>query len=89
MYLIKEKFKLGTKIDTSTNEIRKLDMMNESYPLNEEELKEDLVHEIQPYIPKKSRSKWLKECDTNSKYFHGLINMMRRHNSIHGLIIDD
>ena len=37
----------------------------------------------------KSRSKWIKEGDNNSMYFHKLINHSRRRNTLRGLMIDD
>ncbi|KAH1203108.1 putative ribonuclease H protein [Glycine max] len=36
----------------------------------------------------KSRSKWIKEGDRNSSYFHKLINYSRRRNALRGLMID-
>ncbi|KAL5182262.1 DExH-box ATP-dependent RNA helicase DExH7, chloroplastic [Glycine soja] len=36
----------------------------------------------------KSRSKWIKEGDRNSLYFHKLINYSRRRNALRGLMID-
>lgn len=37
----------------------------------------------------KSISKWLKEGDHNTKYFHSIVNWRRRTNSIAGLMIDE
>eukprot|EP00256_Glycine_max_P043978 XP_006595308.1 uncharacterized protein LOC102667235 [Glycine max] len=36
----------------------------------------------------KSRSKWIKEGDSNTSYFHKIINHSRRRNSLRGMLID-
>lgn len=38
---------------------------------------------------KKSREKWIREGDTNSKFFHNAINFKRKRNGIHGLLVND
>lgn len=39
------------------------------------------------FIAQRARSKWLKEGDSNTKYFHVCLNKRRRVNMIHGLRI--
>jgi len=36
----------------------------------------------------KSRSKWIKEGDSNTSYFHKIINHSRRRNALRGMLID-
>ncbi|CAL0303504.1 unnamed protein product [Lupinus luteus] len=37
----------------------------------------------------KSRQRWLRDGDSNSKFFHASINRRRRYNEVHGLFIED
>ena len=39
-------------------------------------------------LRQKSRSRWLQEGDSNSAYFHKVINFRRNYNSIQGILID-
>ena len=39
-------------------------------------------------LRQKARSRWVKEGDSNSSFFHKLINYSRRRNAIRGLLID-
>jgi len=39
-------------------------------------------------VRQKSRSKWIKEGDTNTSYFHKIINYSRRRNALRGMLID-
>jgi len=40
-------------------------------------------------LAQKSRSKWLKEGDHNSRYFHAAINKRRRNNCLKGIFVND
>ncbi|KAH1213739.1 putative ribonuclease H protein [Glycine max] len=40
-------------------------------------------------LRQKSRSRWIKEGDSNTNYFHKLINHSRRRNNLRGLTIDN
>lgn len=40
-------------------------------------------------IFQKSRSKWVKKRDANSKFFHNAVNLQRKRNEIHGLLVND
>ena len=44
------------------------------------------IHES--FVRQKSRSKWIKEGDSNTSYFHIIINYSRRRNVVRGLLID-
>ncbi|KAL5182601.1 Calmodulin-binding transcription activator 5 [Glycine soja] len=44
---------------------------------------------LESILRQKARSRWVKEGDCNSSYFHKLINFSRRRNAIRGLYIDD
>ena len=44
------------------------------------------IHES--FVRQKSRSKWIKEGDNNTSYFHRIINYSRRRNAVRGLLID-
>ena len=39
-------------------------------------------------LRQKARTKWIKEGDCNSKFFHITVNGNRRHNSLRGLLVD-
>lgn len=39
-------------------------------------------------IYQKSRIRWIRDGDVNSKFFHAYINKRRRHNKIHGVKIN-
>ena len=39
-------------------------------------------------VRQKSRSKWIKEGDSNTSYFHKIINNSRRRNALRGMLID-
>jgi len=55
------------------------------------QLQEDLWAAAQSHeslIRQKARSKWIKEGDCNSRYFHLLVNASRRSNSLNGVWID-
>ncbi|XP_019460111.1 PREDICTED: uncharacterized protein LOC109359872 [Lupinus angustifolius] len=84
------------KLSFSGWRIHDIDLKRETMDLSDEDARNtsDLLADIwrarslhQNLIFQKSRSKWLKEGDTNSKFFHGLMNSRKRHNSIHGVSI--
>ena len=39
-------------------------------------------------VRQKSRSQWIKEGDSNTSYFHKIINYSRRRNALRGMLID-
>lgn len=47
------------------------------------------VQSHESLLRQKSRSRWIKEGDCNSKYFHKLMNVSRRNNLLKGIMIDD
>ena len=40
------------------------------------------------FVRQKSRSKWIKEGDNNTSYFHRIINYSKRRNALRGMLID-
>ena len=59
--------------------------------MQRKQLQQDLWAAAQSYeslVRQKARSKWIREGDCNSRYFHLVINYNRRHNAVNGLTID-
>ncbi|XP_058759958.1 uncharacterized protein LOC131633264 [Vicia villosa] len=82
---------LEDKIEKEKEKLNSLEIRGESISLTEEEL--NVRSEISSKIYKlsnlhcsvqwqKSRSKWVKEGDSNTKYFHSYINKRRKDNEI-------
>ncbi|KAJ0433652.1 putative RNA-directed DNA polymerase [Helianthus annuus] len=80
-----------------TNEVEILDVIREERDLTEEEEwvweeSQRRIKEIEDFkykdLQQKSRCKWAKDGDDNTRYFHGLINKRKATNSIPGLLIN-
>ena len=55
------------------------------------QLQQELWEAAQAYeslLRQKARSKWIKEGDCNSRYFHLMINSRRRSNCLNGVLTD-
>jgi len=55
--------------------------------MRRKQLQQDLWAAAQSYeslVRQKARSKWIREGDCNSRYFHLVINSNRRHNAVNG-----
>ena len=48
----------------------------------------DTTNAYESLMRQKSRAKWIKEGDSNTTYFHKVINFRRCSNAIHGIFID-
>ena len=48
----------------------------------------DASNAYESLLRQKSRAKWIKEGDSNSAYFHKVINFRRNYNASQGLLID-
>ncbi|KAF1869376.1 hypothetical protein Lal_00018471 [Lupinus albus] len=87
---------IDTKIESASRDIHELDLKGESMDLSDDGVRKrstlwadlwqarSMQHNL---LYQKSRSRWLKEGDTNSKYLHGLVNSRRRFNTIQRLDI--
>ena len=59
--------------------------------MTRKQLQEDLwvaARSHESLLRQKARSRWIKEVDCNSRYFHLMINASRRNNCLKGLLID-
>jgi hypothetical protein len=88
---------LSSRIDSLKGRLSALDLKGEGDTLSEAELEE--MHGVTSDIHslsrrqasinwQQSRSKWLKEGDANSKYFHSLLAGRRRGNAISSVQVD-
>ena len=62
---------------------------------NERALRKQLQQELweaaqahESLLRQKARSRWIKEGDCNSRYFHLMINSKRRSNCLNGVLVD-
>ncbi|XP_058726018.1 uncharacterized protein LOC131597331 [Vicia villosa] len=88
---------LGEKIKATKSELNRLEVKEESMGLADEEINSKRETSASLYnLSKlecsiqwqKSRSKWVKEGDANTKYFHGCVKKRRRENEILALEVN-
>jgi hypothetical protein len=79
------------------NDLCELDLIAEERPLSDEEIlkRDESSRNLEQHVfleevswRQKSRALWLKEGDSNTKFFHRLANSHRRHNMIEALVVD-
>ncbi|KAL4181745.1 hypothetical protein AMTRI_Chr12g272610 [Amborella trichopoda] len=76
------------KVDETLNKIKELDIKEwESGDSIDKELHE-WIGADETYCKQRSRIKWLKEGDLNTKFFHATTNASKRTNSIQGIKLD-
>ena len=46
------------------------------------------AHSLEAFLRQKARTRWIKEGDCNSRYFHLMINASRRSNLLKGIMIE-
>jgi len=86
-----------TKVKRIESELNKLEedtiqrQLSQVEELKRKQLQEDLWAAAQAHeslLRQKSRSRWIKEGDCNSRYFLMMINANRWHNSLKGVVVD-
>ncbi|KAL8478158.1 hypothetical protein ACS0TY_030156 [Phlomoides rotata] len=89
---------LEKNIEDKKVEIERLDMIDDTMGLDEEEedQRQQLVHELmkesawrEKQLYQKSRVKWIKEGDINSKFYHNWVNKKNKRNELSGLWKDN
>lgn len=77
-------------------ELNKIEEESADRPLDDNEriLKKKLQQQVweaaqthESLLRQKARSRWIKEGDCNSRYFHLMMNSRRRSNSLNGLLV--
>ncbi|KAL8503601.1 hypothetical protein ACS0TY_022363 [Phlomoides rotata] len=90
--------KLDTSIKKRKEDFFQLDLLDDTFDLDEEEsgrisdLMKDLFVDLKwkdAALFQKSRAKWVAEGDCNSKLFHSFINRRNKRNALHGLWVED
>lgn len=88
---------LDKSIDDKKAEIERLDILDDSFDLDEDEAKmregimEELINETswrEAQIFQKSRIKWIEEGDCNSTFFHKWVNMRNKRNEMQGILVN-
>jgi hypothetical protein len=89
---------VDTRLKKIIDDIQVLDIRGETFGLVSEEVtqRKELFSELwklqkskEAIIFQRSRSKWLRQGDANSKYFHGCIAARKKRNSISALKVGD
>ncbi|KAL8503592.1 hypothetical protein ACS0TY_022359 [Phlomoides rotata] len=89
---------LNNRIEVQKEAIERLDRFDDVSGLEEEEiierncttteLKRNMIWK-ESFLFQKAKSKWIKEGDVNSRFFHGWINKRIKFNGIEGLLVDN
>ncbi|XP_019430585.1 PREDICTED: uncharacterized protein LOC109337945 [Lupinus angustifolius] len=88
---------LDPKLGVLVSDIQAIDLIGEATALDANQIADRKTLQAEWWkttslkdslLRQKSRSKWLKEGDANTSYFHACINNKRRRNNIMGLWID-
>lgn len=88
---------LHTKQQQIAKEMNELDLREEQGDLGDEYIKKRLYLQQEFWkvekfneslLLQKSRARWIKEGDNNSKLFHSIINWKRRKNAVKGIHVD-
>lgn len=88
---------VNTKKKETVDRINALELKAEVSPLLEEELAERKLLSVEFWrvsklqeslLSQKSRIRWLREGDENSRFFHGMVKWRHRANSINGLLLN-
>lgn len=89
---------LDTNIDMKKERIGVLDRLDDTFGLEEEEIIErkrvsaELLRDLiwkERILQQKTKARWIKEGDMNSRYFHCWISKRRKGNEIEGLWVGD
>ncbi|XP_035838173.1 uncharacterized protein LOC118485810 [Helianthus annuus] len=96
-WVYNKKSEMDSSYNTKLKRLEELESMAEQRSLDQDEMEErmgcktfitesDRLKSMD--LQQKSRVRWAKEGDENTRYFHGVINANTRNNRIHGLHID-